>query len=171
MTYFQNHRQPNEFINLTSNCSSKTDLVEADVDTTPHQKAFSMVEETWENCLTSSMHLPTSKPADPDSGQSCMRIGSKACFIYILDSSNSSSITFWTSKFSSSSKSNWTSIWPGISNGSWTDKQSSLFSTAKEMSVKAIFFFMKKPQQTNFEMMLKCCWNPAELVICKWWFD
>ena len=30
-------------------------------------------------------------------------------------------------------------------------------STAKEMSVKATFFFMKKPQQTNFEMLLKCC--------------
>ena len=63
-TYFQNHCQPNEFRILSSNCSSKTDLVEADVDTTPHQKAFSMVEETWENCLTSSMHLPTSKLAD-----------------------------------------------------------------------------------------------------------
>ena len=32
-------------------------------------------------------------------------------FIYILDSSNSSSITFWTSKFSSSSRINWTGIW------------------------------------------------------------
>ena len=53
------------------------------------------------------------------------------CFIYILDSSNSSSITFWTSQFSSSSRSNWTGIWTGNSNGSWTDKQSSHFSTAK----------------------------------------
>ena len=64
------------------------------------------------------------------------------CFIYILDSSNSSSITFWTSQFSSSSRSIWTGIWTGNSNGSWTDKQSSHFSTAKEMSVKATFFFM-----------------------------
>ena len=63
-------------------------------------------------------------------------------FIYILDSSNSSSITFWTSQFGSSSRSNWTGIWTGNSNGSWTDKQSSHFSTAKEMSAKATFFFM-----------------------------
>ena len=64
------------------------------------------------------------------------------CFIYILDSWNSSSITFWTSQFGSNSRSNWTSIWTGNSNGSWTDKQSFHFSTAKEMSVKATFFFM-----------------------------
>ena len=63
-------------------------------------------------------------------------------FIYILDSSNSSSILFWPSKFSSSSRGNWTGIWTGHSNASWTDKQSSHFSTAKEMSVKAVFFFM-----------------------------
>ena len=36
----------------------------------------------------------------------------------------------------------WTGIWTGNSNGSWTDKQSSHFSTAKEISVKATFFFM-----------------------------
>ena len=72
-------------------------------------------------------------------GCSLYRMG---CFIYILDSSNSSSITFWTSQFRSSSRSNWTGIWTGNSNGSWTDKQSSHFSTAKEMSVKATFFFM-----------------------------
>ena len=53
--------------------------------------------------------------------------------------SNSSSITFWTSQFGSSSRSGiCSSNW----NGSWTDKQSSRFSTAKEMSVKATFFFM-----------------------------
>ena len=67
------------------------------------------------------------------------------CFIYILDSSNSSSITFRTNQFSSSSRSNWTvswtGSWTGSSTGSWTDKQSSHFSTAKEMSVKAIFLF------------------------------
>ena len=44
-----------------------------------------------------------------------------SCFIYNLDSSNSSSITFWTNKFCSSSRSNWTSIWAGNSNGSWAD--------------------------------------------------
>ena len=66
---------------------------------------------------------------------------SMGCFIYILDSSNSSSITFWTSQFGSSSRSNWTGIWTGNSNGSWTDKQSSHFSTAKEIRVKAKFFF------------------------------
>ena len=57
--------------------------------------------------------------------------------IYILDSSSSSWITFWTSKFSSSCRSSWTVIWNGNLNGSWTDKLSYHFSTAKEMSVKA----------------------------------
>ena len=151
MTYFQNHRQPNEFINLSSNCSSKTDLVEADVDTTPHPKAFSMVEATWENCLTSSMHLPTSKPADPDSGQSCMRIGSKGCFIYILDSSNSSSITFWTSQFGSSSRSNWTVNWTGNSNGKWQKRW-----------VQKLHSFSCK---NNNKQILKRCWNVVEILL------
>ena len=43
---------------------------------------------------------------------------------YILDSSNCSSFTFWTSLFASSSRSNWTGIWSGYSNGSWTDEHS-----------------------------------------------
>ena len=63
-------------------------------------------------------------------------------FIYILDSSTSSSFTFWSSQIAFSSRSNWTGIWTGNSNGTWTDKQSSHFSTAKEISVKATFFFM-----------------------------
>ena len=48
-------------------------------------------------------------------------IHSMGRFIYILDSSNSSPFTFWSSQFISSSSSNWTSIWTGNSNGSWTD--------------------------------------------------
>ena len=64
------------------------------------------------------------------------------CFIYILDSSNSSSFAFWTSQFTSSSKCNWTGISSGNSNGSWTDKHSSHISKVKEMSVKVPFFFM-----------------------------
>ena len=44
-----------------------------------------------------------------------------ACFIYILDSSNSSSTTFWTDQFGSSSRSKWTIIWTGSWTGSWTD--------------------------------------------------
>ena len=72
--------------------------------------------------------------------------GWKKCMIWFQvmghSSSNSSSFTFWSSQFASSSKSNWTGIWTGNSNGSWTDKQSSHFSTAKEMSVKATFFFL-----------------------------
>jgi hypothetical protein len=59
-------------------------------------------------------------------------------FIYILDSSNSSSFTFWTSQLAFSSRSSWTCN----SNASWTDKHSSHFSTAKEISVKATFFFL-----------------------------
>ena len=60
------------------------------------------------------------------------------CFIYILDSSNSSSFTFWSSQFTCTSKSNGTSN----SNGTWTDKQSTHFSTAKEIRLKNMFFFM-----------------------------
>ena len=63
-------------------------------------------------------------------------------FIYILDSSNSSSFTLWFSKFSSSSRCHGKGISNGKWNGSWTDKHSSHFSTAKDMSVKATFFFM-----------------------------
>ena len=66
----------------------------------------------------------------------------KGCFIYILDSSNSSSFTFWSSQFTSSSRSNWTGNPTVNSNGSWNDKHSCHFSTAKEISAKAAFFFM-----------------------------
>ena len=38
------------------------------------------------------------------------------CFIYILDSSNSTSFTFWSIQFAGSSRSKWTSIWTGNSN-------------------------------------------------------
>ena len=82
---------------------------------------------------------------------------SAGCFIYILDSSNSSPFTFWSCKFAPTSRSNWTGIWTITWNGSWTDKHSSHFSKPKEISVKATFFFTWKPQQTNFEMMLKLC--------------
>ena len=74
--------------------------------------------------------------------QPLIHTNSMTCFIYILDSSNSSSFTFWTSQFTSSSRCNWTGISTGNSNGSWTDKHSSHFSKAKEMSVKALSFFM-----------------------------
>ena len=36
----------------------------------------------------------------------CVKRTTVGCFIYILDSSNSNSITFWTSQFGSSSRSN-----------------------------------------------------------------
>ena len=55
---------------------------------------------------------------------------------------SSTSFTFWSSQFICSSKSNWTGIWTSNSNGTWTDKQSSHFSTAKEIRVKATFFFI-----------------------------
>ena len=84
------------------------------------------------------------------------------CFIYILDSSNSSSITFWTNQFgSSSSRRNWTSIWTGNSNGSWTDKQSSYFSTVKEMSVNATLFSCKN----HNKQILKWFWNVVEIAL------
>ena len=50
------------------------------------------------------------------------------------------------SLLTSSARSNWTGIFTSNSNSSWTDKQSS-----------------------HFEMTLQCCWNPSEVVICKWW--
>ena len=75
--------------------------------------------------------------------QGCQKLDrTRVHFIYILDSSNSSSFTFWTSQFTSSSRCNWTFISTGHSTGSWNDKHSSHFSTAKEISVKATFFFM-----------------------------
>ena len=80
------------------------------------------------------------------------------CFIYILDSSNSSSIIFWTSKFSSSSESNRTSIWTGNSNGSWTDKQSSHFSTSKKDEFKSYILFHVKTTTNRF-------WNDAEMLL------
>ena len=67
--------------------------------------------------------------------------GAGVGFIYILDGSNSSSFTFWSSKCASSSRCNQNGISNGSSNGSWTDKHSSQFSTTKEIGVKAIFFF------------------------------
>ena len=78
-------------------------------------------------------------------------------FIYILDSSNSSSITFWSSQFSSSSRCNWTGIWTGNSNGSWTDKQLSHFNIVKEIFVKTTFISCK-----NF---LKWCLNLVEILL------
>ena len=80
------------------------------------------------------------------------------CFIYIPDSSNYSSFKFWTGQFTSSST--------GNSNGTWNDKHSSHFSTAKEIRVKAIFFFSCN---NHNKQILKWCWNP--LVIFKWWAD
>ena len=61
------------------------------------------------------------------------------CFIYNLGSSNSSSITFWTSQFGSSSRSNWTGVWTVNSNGSRTDKQSSHFSKRDECKSCILF--------------------------------
>ena len=70
-----------------------------------------------------------------------------SCFIYILASSNSSSITLVSSILALEPVSEpLTQMAVELINNH--------FSTAKEMIVKATFFF---PQQTNFEMMLKCC--------------
>ena len=92
-------------------------------------------------------------------------------FICTFSLSISLSITLWTSKFTSSSRCNWTGISTVNSNGSWNDKHSCHFSTAKEIRVKATFFFMWQSKQTNLKMMVKWWWNPSELVICKWWTD
>ena len=79
-------------------------------------------------------------------------------FIYILDSSNSSALTFRSSQFASSSGSNWTGIWTGNSNGAWTDKQSSHFSTAKEIRVKNCILFHVKNTTDKF-------WNDGEMIV------
>ena len=63
-------------------------------------------------------------------------------FICTFSLSISLSITLRTSKFTSSSRFNWTGISTVNSNGSWNDKHSCHFSTAKEISAKAAFFFM-----------------------------
>ena len=51
------------------------------------------------------------------------------------------------------------SNWKGNSNGTWTDKESLNLTTAKEIRVKATFFFMQQSQQTIFEMMLTSFWT------------
>ena len=103
-------------------------------------------EEIWANSIFYWLRLDRALKVFFSSGDTVRKVHTilnyrKGCSLYILDSSNSSSITFWTSQFSSSCRSNWTGIWSGNSNGSWTDKQSSHFSTVKEMSVKATFLF------------------------------
>ena len=80
-----------------------------------------------------------------------------ACFIYILDSSNSSSFSFWSSQLASCSRSNWTGVWNGNSNGTWTDKQSSHFSTAKEIIFHVTITTNKF--WNDAEMMLKSFWT------------
>ena len=82
-------------------------------------------------------------------------------FIYILDSSNSSSFTFWSSQFASSSRRIWTVIWTGNWKGTWTDKQSSHFITAKEIRVKAKFFSC----YNHNKPILRWCWNHAEILL------
>ena len=109
--------------------------------------SFKSIYRDYKHTLNTIISIKKERPA------------TKVRFIYILDSSNASSFTFWTSQFTSSCRCNWTGTSPVNWNGSWTDKHSSHFSTAKEMSVKATFFFMCKPQQTNFEMMLKSFWT------------
>ena len=71
-------------------------------------------------------------------------------FIYILDSINSSTFTFWSNKFSSSSRCNWKGIWNGNWNGSWTDKHSSLHSFSCKNHNKQI---------------LKWSWNDVEILL------
>ena len=82
---------------------------------------------------------------------------------YILDSSNFSSFTFWSSKLASTSRSNWTGIWTVTWNGSWTDKHSSHFSTAKEIhKCKSYILFHVKTTTNNF-------WNDAEMLLKSFW--
>ena len=73
------------------------------------------------------------------------------CFIYILDNSNSSSFTFWSSQFASSSRSNWTGIWTGNSNGSWTDvlRYPVIFTELPKDSYSSVAVLELPPQHTQ----------------------
>ena len=80
-------------------------------------------------------------------------------FIYILDSSNSSLFTFWSSQLASNSRSNWTGTWTGNSNGTWTDKKSSHFSTAIDIpKCKGYILFYVTITTNKF-------WNDAEILL------
>ena len=79
-----------------------------------------------------------------------------SCFIYILDSSNSSTITF----LSSSSRYNWNGIWAGSSNGSWTRSKLNWwtifsFQHCKRDECKSYIPFDVKTTTKSYEMMLK----------------
>ena len=80
-----------------------------------------------------------------------------------LDSSNSSSFTFWISKLASSTRSNWTGIWNGTSNGSWTDEHSSHFHTAKDMHKRKSYILFHVKTKTN------TFWNNAEMLLQSFW--
>ena len=95
----------------------------------------------------------------------------KGRFIYIQDSSNSSSHFDLVSLplFLEATEPGEPVSEPVSSlNSTWTDKQSSHFSTEKEIRVNATFF---SSYNHMFEMMVKWRWNPSKLVICKWWTD
>ena len=91
-------------------------------------------------------------------------LSSLGCFIYILDSSNSSSIPFWTSRFGSSSRSNWIGFWTGNSNSKQevVELINNYLISVKEMSVKATFFFMLVITTNIF-------WNDAEMLLKSFW--
>ena len=85
-------------------------------------------------------------------------------FIYIPDSSNSSSIPFWTSNFSFSTRSNLT----GNSNGSWTYTQSA---HSKRNECKRYILFHIKTTTNEFwnndVMLLKSFWT-SHLQMMNW---
>ena len=82
-------------------------------------------------------------------------------FFYILDSSNSSSFTFWSSKLASSSRSNWTSIWTDNLNGTWTWTNIS-FQYSKRDECNSYILFHVKTTTNRF-------WNGAEMLLKSFW--
>ena len=98
-------------------------------------------------------------------------ITTNVLFLLHSNSSNSSSYTFWSSKLASRSRSNWTGIWSETVTQMAVELINNIsFQCNKRDECKSYILFHVKTT-TNFEMMLNCCWNLAELDICKWWTD
>ena len=84
----------------------------------------------------------------------------RGCFFYILDSSNSCSITFWTTQFGFSCKSNWNGILTVNSNGSWISfLQFWLFIQILYNLLFSLLIFWNTPLQTMFNSVSPAIWN------------
>ena len=111
---------------------------------------------SWVTCLQSIKWEKMSIPPILDEKS---LIETLVCFIYILNSSNSSSFIFWTCQFASSSRCNWTGISTANSNGTWTDKESSNFSTYSKRDKCTSYILFHVTITTKF------FWNDVEILL------